>query len=166
MDDLEVALSKHAPWYDSFDQNADSWGCECNHQTGYRTREEVVAKHIAPLIRTVVHATTTRLDDIQRKLDENGNLLRGQATRHVWDDVNRLVDYCNGNNLRNLAMAFKDYEDERRRQAQAIMNLENQMTTLSNTYRETMAKHAVLDKILRDSDIDPDVLLKTHKVFQ
>lgn len=50
---IEKMLMAHQPFYDSFDQNADSWGCECTKQTGYFTRNEVIHNHIAPLIRQV-----------------------------------------------------------------------------------------------------------------
>lgn len=48
---LRSVLHTHEPWYDSFDQNADSWGCTCDRRTGYYTRGEVIEKHILPLVR-------------------------------------------------------------------------------------------------------------------
>lgn len=65
---INVVLRNHQPWYDSFDQSADSWGCICNKQTGYLTAGEVVDKHIVPLVRAAaLKEVTTKLKEIFEK---------------------------------------------------------------------------------------------------
>ena len=92
-------------------------------------------------------------------------MTRANATRGVWDDVDRLVDYCRTNQLINLATAFESYEDERKRLHRAIDNLEEQLTSISDKYRELVGSHGRLIGILKRADLDPETLIRTDDIF-
>lgn len=164
-DPLEMVLIKHQPWYDSFDQNADSWGCKCDHRTGYRTAEEVVRNHIAPLIRRTLAKSPmdltppdqrTRLQPGHR--DKNGD---PPPQPNFWESLDAHVRVAQKQGLKQTAAFMCLYEQERIRQNTAIHNLEQQMGQLIEQSR-------VLGEVRRKLEaagFDIDVILQTEDVF-
>jgi hypothetical protein len=62
---INAILMLHQPWYDSMDQNSDSWGCECNKKTGYATKSAVITYHIGPIVRAAaLQEVTSKLKRI------------------------------------------------------------------------------------------------------
>jgi len=164
-DPLAVLLTLHQPFYDSFDQSSDSWGCKCNHRTGYRSAEDVVKNHIVPLVRRTLAKSPmdltppdqrTRLQPGHR--DANGD---PPPPPNFWESLDAHVRVMQKQNLKQSAAFLCLYEQERIRQNTAIKNLEDQMTQLIEQSR-------VLGEVRRKLEaagFDIDVILKTEDVF-
>jgi hypothetical protein len=170
MDSVEKILIDHEPWYDSSDQNMDSWGCRCNRQTGYRTREEVIAKHIMPKVR----AAQTGEPELrpqkdangnQQRMDANGRLLRANTEAHVWENYDKLVEYTKGVGLTKITAALEEYEEERLRTIKVVKNLDDQLAQLSAGLRKNADEFTKLKEILARADLDLEVILATDEVF-
>lgn len=101
----------------------------------------------------------------QARFDANGTLVRGQSARGIWDDLDRLVEFCREKRLDRLAMALESYEDERKRQKTAIENLESQLMVLADKHREAVGAHGQLVGILRRAGMDMETLIRTDEIF-
>lgn len=164
-DPLEVVLNHHQPWYDSFDQNSDSWGCKCNHKTGYRSAEEVVKNHIVPLIRRASAKSPLDLTSpdqrtrLQPGLRQNRNEV--PPPPDFWESLDAHVRVLQKQNLRQTAAFLCLYEQERVRQNVAIHNLEDQMKQLI----EQSAMMGQVRAKLERAGFDLDVILATEDLF-
>lgn len=157
-DPLATVLTLHQPWYDSFDQNSDSWGCTCNHRTGYRSAGEVVEKHITPLVRRTLAAKPEDLTSpYQRTRDKKGD----RAERHFWDSYDAHYNLLKKNQYNQSAEMLRLYESERKRQQIAITNLESQMEQMTQQSVVMGQVRAKLEK----AGFDLDVILATEDVF-
>lgn len=157
-DPLATVLTLHQPWYDSFDQNADSWGCTCNHRTGYRSAAEVVEKHITPLVRRTIAAKPEDLTSpTQRTRSNKGD----RAERHFWDSYEAHHRLLEKNQFNQSAEMLRLYESERRRQQIAIQNLETQMDQM---IQQSVVMGQVRAK-LEKAGLNLDVILATEDVF-
>jgi hypothetical protein len=164
-DPLEVVLTKHQPWYDSFDQNADSWGCKCDHRTGYHSMEDVVKNHITPIVRRTMAKSSMDLTPadqrtrLQPGLRHNRDEVPPQP--NFWESLDAHVRVLQKQNLKQTAAYLCLYEQERIRQNVAIKNLEDQMAQL---IRQSVEIGEVKRK-LTAAGFDIEVILKTEEIF-
>lgn len=157
-DPLAVVLGLHQPWYDSFDQNADSWGCICNHRTGYMSAADVIEKHIVPLVRRAIAEKSEDLTSpYQRTRTNKGD----REERHFWDSFEAHYRLLQKNQYTQTAEMLNLYEAERKRQAQAIVNLESQMNQL---IQQGVVMGQIRAKLER-AGFDLDVILQTEEIF-
>lgn len=164
-DPLTVLLTLHQPWYDSFDQNSDSWGCKCNHRTGYRTAEDVVANHITPLVRRTMAKSSMDLTPAdQRTRLQPGRRKPGDdppPQPNFWESLDAHVRVLQKQGYKQTAAFLCLYEQERIRQNTAIHNLEEQMSQLIDQSR-VMGE---IRRKLEAAGFDLDVILKTEEIF-
>ena len=157
-DPLATVLTLHQPWYDSFDQNSDSWGCKCNHKTGYSSAQQVVEMHIVPLVRrTIAQKPGDLTSPYQRTRSQKGD----RAENHFWDSYEAHYRLLEKNQFHQSAEMLSLYEAERKRQVVAIANLEAQMAQLVESGRIMGEVRRKLEK----AGFDLDVILKTEEVF-
>lgn len=90
----------------------------------------------------------------------------GIPPRGVWDEIDNLVEACDKHGVPRIGACLRAYEQERLRLHTAIGNLESQLMAIVNQQRTLIDNHNRLLQILKDSGIDPEVLIKTDDIFR